>query len=131
MEELKLVVNGREECVLIDPGETLLHVLRERLHLTGTKEGCREGECGACTVLVDDRPVDSCIYAAMAAAGRAVETIESLGNTDSPAPPATSNGGSGQRPVWLLYPRPRDDAYRPAAPEFKPHAGAGAGVYGR
>lgn len=71
-------VNGRATEVAIDPAETLLSVLRERLRLTGTKQGCDEGECGACTVMVDGRPVDSCIYAAGAAAGRSVETIEGL-----------------------------------------------------
>lgn len=76
MIELKLQVNGREESLLIEPAETLLDVLRNRLHLIGTKEGCREGECGACTVLIDGRPVDSCLYAAKAAEGTCVETIE-------------------------------------------------------
>jgi aerobic carbon-monoxide dehydrogenase small subunit len=56
-----------------------LSVIRDRLGLTGTKEGCVEGECGACTVLVDGRPVDSCIYAAHAASGRTVTTIEGIG----------------------------------------------------
>ncbi len=75
-------VNGREVTVEADPAEPLLGVLRDRLHLTGTKEGCNEGECGACTVLIDGLPVDSCIYAAAAAQGRTVETVEGL--WDSP-----------------------------------------------
>lgn len=75
---LKLTVNGREERVAVEPAETLLDVLRNRLHLTGTKDGCREGECGACTVLLDGTPIDACIYAAQAANGRRVETIEGL-----------------------------------------------------
>ena len=61
---LSLTVNSREVNLEIDGAETLLHVLRERLGLTGTKQGCDEGECGACTVLVDGRPVNSCILPA-------------------------------------------------------------------
>ena len=60
------------------PDETLLHVLRERLALTGTKEGCDEGECGACTVLINGRPVDSCIMAALAVDECEVTTVEGL-----------------------------------------------------
>ena len=77
--KLSLNVNGRVSDLDVDPGTTLLDVLREQLHLTGTKEGCVEGECGACTVLIDGRPVDSCLYAAHAAAGREVTTIEGVG----------------------------------------------------
>jgi aerobic carbon-monoxide dehydrogenase small subunit len=76
--ELTFVINGTRAEVEAEPAETLLAVLRERLHLTGTKEGCAEGECGSCTVLVDGLPVDSCIYAAAAVDGRSVETIEGL-----------------------------------------------------
>jgi Aerobic-type carbon monoxide dehydrogenase, small subunit CoxS/CutS homologs len=76
--EVSFTVNGKPTQVEIDPAETLLSTLRDRLRLTGTKEGCSEGECGACTVLVDGRPVDSCIYATGAAAGRAVETVEGM-----------------------------------------------------
>jgi carbon-monoxide dehydrogenase small subunit len=72
-------VNGRTHDVDAPAGATLLSVLRDRLGFTGTKEGCVEGECGACTVLVDGRPVDSCIYAAHAASGRTVTTIEGMG----------------------------------------------------
>ncbi len=78
MVALTFTVNGQEQTVSIDPADTLMDVLRDRLHLTGTKDGCREGECGSCTVIVDGRPVSSCIYAAKAAEGREVETIEGL-----------------------------------------------------
>ena len=80
--EVDFTVNGKPARVEIDSAETLLSVLRERLLLTGTKEGCNEGECGACTVLVDGLPVDSCIYAAGAAAGRQVETVEGMARDD-------------------------------------------------
>ena len=75
---LTATVNGREERVEVEPLEKLMDTLRDRLYLRGTKEGCREGECGACTVLVDGMPVNSCIYASMQAEGRQVETIEGL-----------------------------------------------------
>ena len=78
MINLELLVNGRMENINIEPAESLLDMLRNRLHLLGTKDGCREGECGACTVLLDGKPVDSCIYPAKAAEGRKIETIEGL-----------------------------------------------------
>ena len=78
--ELKFKVNERTEHLELEGHETLLDVLRDELSLTGTKEGCREGECGACTVLVDGRAVDSCIYAAMAAHEAEVKTVEGLAN---------------------------------------------------
>jgi CO/xanthine dehydrogenase Mo-binding subunit/aerobic-type carbon monoxide dehydrogenase small subunit (CoxS/CutS family) len=77
--ELVLSVNGVEHKVRAAPDETLLHVLRERLRLTGTKEGCGKGECGACTVLLDGRPVNACLVLAGAAVGSAITTIEGLG----------------------------------------------------
>ena len=84
--DLELTVNGRSHRLDAAPAATLLDVLREDLGMTGTKEGCAEGECGACTVLIDGRPIDSCIYAAHAAAGRAVTTIEGVGAPDQPSP---------------------------------------------
>jgi len=71
-------VNGVDNRLEVDSGETLLRTLRDRLYLTGTKEGCVEGECGACTVLVDGKPVDSCILATAALEGRRVLTVEGL-----------------------------------------------------
>ena len=78
MATLTTTINGCEERLEVEPLEKLMDTLRNRLHLRGTKEGCREGECGACTVLVDGIPVNSCIYAAMQAQGRRIETIEGL-----------------------------------------------------
>lgn len=77
--ELTLTVNGRTHRLDVPPAATLLQVLREHLGLTGTKEGCVEGECGACTVLVEGRPVDSCILAAHACHGASITTIEGVG----------------------------------------------------
>ena len=76
--KLELVVNGQATCVEAPPAKRLLDVLREECGLTGTKEGCGEGECGACTVLLDGRPVMSCLVPACQAAGRKVSKIEGL-----------------------------------------------------
>lgn len=79
MPTLKMILNGQEVTVEVEPGDLLADVLRDRLGLIGTKISCGEGECGACTVLVDGRAVDSCIYPALKAQGRGVITIEGLG----------------------------------------------------
>lgn len=81
-ERLSLKVNGREEELLIEPNQTLLQVLREDLGLTGTKQGCGAGDCGTCTVLLDGRPVNSCLVLALQAGGREVTTIEGLAQGD-------------------------------------------------
>ena len=73
-----MTVNGQSEELRVSPRRTLLASLREDLHLTGTKEGCGVGTCGACTVLVDGKAVLSCLMLAVQADGRRVETIEGL-----------------------------------------------------
>jgi len=79
MEEiLKLTVNGEEVSVRARADWSLLRVLREELGLTGAKEGCGAGECGACTVLVDGAAVNACLFPALEAEGRSVVTIEGL-----------------------------------------------------
>lgn len=79
---IRLVVNDRAHQLDVDAGEVLLGTLRDRLGLTGPKEACWEGECGACTVLVDGGPVASCILAAGSTDGRAVRTVEGLARAD-------------------------------------------------
>lgn len=74
----KLNVNGEERTVAFPVHHTLLEVLREELALTGTKHGCELGECGTCTVLVDGRPILSCLALAAEMEGRAIETVEGL-----------------------------------------------------
>ena len=74
-----LRVNGTEHQVMIDPRTTLLDTLRERLHLTGTKKGCDQGQCGACTVIVDGRRITSCLTLAVMQQGHDITTIEGLG----------------------------------------------------
>jgi len=80
MPEILLHVNGTDHHVQSADDEMLLYSLRERLNLTGTKYGCGEGQCGACTVLLDGRPVRSCHTLASSAAGRKITTIEGLEN---------------------------------------------------
>ena len=76
--EITLQVNGTPRALDVEPSQTLLSVLRDALDLTGTKYGCGEGQCGACTVLVDDQPVKSCQPRAVLLQGKAIRTIESL-----------------------------------------------------
>jgi carbon-monoxide dehydrogenase small subunit len=78
MHACKLYVNGVKHDVVVDPLLPLSHVLRDELRLTGTKEGCSTGYCGACTVLVDGAPVNSCLYLAVDADNREITTVEGL-----------------------------------------------------
>ena len=80
--DLRLVINGRETKLRLDPRVTLLDALRERLELTGTKKGCDHGQCGACTVLVNGRRINSCLSLAVVHDGDEVTTIEGLAKGD-------------------------------------------------
>ena len=75
-------VNGDDVEFLCDPRETLLDVLRDRLNLTGTKEGCGTGDCGACTVTIEDRLLCSCLMLGVEASGKSIETIEGMAKGD-------------------------------------------------
>jgi len=79
---LRLVVNGQRYELTIRPDLSLLEVLRRELGLTGTKEGCGQGDCGACTVLLNGRPVNSCLTLALEAEGQEILTIEGLAAGD-------------------------------------------------
>jgi carbon-monoxide dehydrogenase small subunit len=79
---LKMIVNGDAMEAMVNPTWSLLRVLREELGLTGTKKGCERGDCGACTVLLDGNPVNSCLVLALQAEGKKVETIEGLGTAE-------------------------------------------------
>ncbi|HVF35376.1 MAG TPA: 2Fe-2S iron-sulfur cluster-binding protein, partial [Candidatus Saccharimonadia bacterium] len=76
---VRLRVNGKEHQLKLDPRTTLLDALRERLHLTGSKKGCDQGQCGACTVIVDGRRIVSCLTLAVMQEGHEITTIEGLG----------------------------------------------------
>jgi xanthine dehydrogenase YagT iron-sulfur-binding subunit len=76
--QITLTINEKKYVLVVEPRETLLHVLRERLKLTGTKESCNAGECGACTVIMDGRTVYSCMVLAVEAEGSKITTIEGL-----------------------------------------------------
>ena len=84
-QRVSLNINGSPYELMVWPSQTLLETLRENLKITGTKEGCGEGECGACTVLLDSKPVNSCLVLAVEADGAEIVTIEGLsdnGNVD-------------------------------------------------
>ena len=75
-------INGKKAQLSVGGNQTLLELLREQLDLTGTKRGCDSGDCGACTVLMDGRPVNSCLVLAAEVAGSNITTIEGLGQDD-------------------------------------------------
>lgn len=78
---IEINVNGNMKSVVIRPADTLLYVLREQLGLTGTKNGCENGDCNVCTILVDGWPVKACLMLAVEAIGHNITTIEGLINT--------------------------------------------------
>ena len=84
--EIEFTVNGKSRKLAVKPNELLLNVIREDLGLTGTKYGCGTGECGACTVLIDEEPVLSCLTLAVKVDGKKVTTIEGIGTDENPHP---------------------------------------------
>ena len=78
MATFQLLINGKQHRIEAEPGRSLLSVLRDDLELTGAKYGCGEGQCGACTVLIDGEPVRSCLARAAALGGKRITTIEGL-----------------------------------------------------
>jgi aerobic-type carbon monoxide dehydrogenase small subunit (CoxS/CutS family) len=89
-----LTVNGIDYPLELEPDRSLLRALRDDIGLTGTKEGCDDSECGACIVLLDGRPVNSCSYLALQAAGRPVTTVEGL---------AGAGAGGGLHPLQRAF----------------------------
>ena len=77
-EVIKLIVNGESNEILVRPNDLLVDVLRDVIYLTGTKKGCGEGDCGACTVLLDGAPALACLTLAISCVGKKIETIEGL-----------------------------------------------------
>ena len=78
-----LRINGTDHALALDPRVTLLDALREHLHLSGTKKGCDQGQCGACTVLVNGRRINSCLTLAVMHDGDAITTIEGIGTPEA------------------------------------------------
>src|SRR5512136_2943024 len=97
--EITFTLNNEKLNIDVDPQWTLLYLLREVLEMTGTKEGCGYGECGACTVIIDGQAVNSCLYPVMEAEGKTITTIEGLASKDGqlhPLQTAFINGGAVQ-----------------------------------
>ncbi|MGS0763498.1 (2Fe-2S)-binding protein [Syntrophomonas curvata] len=86
-QQINLTVNGDKYEVLVDPLTKLVDVLRDNLLITGTKKGCGEGECGACTVIMDGMPVSSCLILAVQADGKSIQTIEGLEDSEGKLDP--------------------------------------------
>ena len=104
---MTLRINGKEYTLRgLDTRATLLDTLRERIHLTGTKKGCDHGQCGACTVHVNGRRVNSCLSFAVMHEGDEITTIEGLGQPGQPASHAGGVRGARRLPVRLLHQRP-------------------------
>ena len=126
--DITIEVNGQTHDLEIDTRWSLLHVLREELGLTGAKRGCDRGECGACTVLLDDMPVNACMILAATVSGRRIRTVEGLSSPDSlhPIQQAFLDNDGGQcgfcTPGFLMSatallegnPSPTDDDIRTA-----------------
>ena len=83
---LNFHLNGRERAELLGGGETLLSLLRYRLETTSIKQGCKQGTCGSCTVIVDGRPAYSCLLLAADCVGRSIRTVEGLGEPEALSP---------------------------------------------
>ena len=99
-------INSRAVTVDVDLRTSLLDLLRDHLDLTGTKKGCNQGACGACTVLVDGERINSCLALAVQYQGRAITTIEGLGRRRRPASAAAGVHRARRLPVRLLHARP-------------------------
>ena len=126
---IELIVNGQKQELLVAPNELLLNVLRDRLGLTGAKYGCGIGECGACTVLVDGKPLLACLTLAISMDGREITTIEGITKTGRPA---RSSAGSlpakRGRAVRLLHLRDDPDGESFAERESQPHGTGDSGT---
>lgn len=86
MSQITLTVNGTGQALELEPDMPLLYALRNHLNLNGAKYGCGLGQCGACTVIVDDQPVFACLTPCAGLEGKKIRTVESLGSADKPGP---------------------------------------------
>ncbi len=100
---LNLTINGEARALTVEPWTTLLDLLRDKLDLTGSKKGCDHGQCGACTVLIDGKRINSCLKLAVTLDGSEVTTIEGLGQAGR-SPPAAGRFHRPRRlPMRLLH----------------------------
>jgi carbon-monoxide dehydrogenase small subunit len=100
---IELKINGETFHVEVEPHETLLDVIRGRVGLTGTKKGCDTGQCGACTIIVEGKAVNSCLILAVEAHGREIVTVEGLAKDGAAPSPPTGLRRRGGRSVRLLH----------------------------
>ena len=121
---LNCTINGEEHSVLADTRDTLLDLLRDRLGLTGTKEGCGNGNCGTCTVLMDGAPINACLVLAVEVPGRSVTTIEGLSAGGDVASAAAGAGGAWRHAMRLLHAGHRARRQGAARREPAPERGA-------
>ena len=128
---LSVTINGNPWSGDVPVEETLLEFLRLRLRLTGTKRSCESEVCGACTVLVDNRPVSSCNYLAFEAHGRSVLTIEGVAQGDDLDPLQEGIHPQHRCPVWLLYARANHGGESTAHGKSSAHAGPNRRVANR
>ena len=125
--DVSLIVNGEPKTVRAYPMERLLDVLRQQLGLTGTKEGCGEGECGACSVLMDGALVDSCLVPVLQAQGSSIVTIEGLGRDARASRPAGGISGMRRRAVRHLHAGNDSGGRASAEEETRAHDGRHSG----
>ena len=123
---LTLTVNGVAYPLEVEPGTTLLYAVRDGVGLTGAKEGCDDSECGACMMLLDGKPVNSCSYLALQADGREVTTVEGLADGAEPLAAPARVPRAGRRPVRLLHAGDADLGDGPAGARTAPDRGRGA-----
>ncbi|UST72033.1 (2Fe-2S)-binding protein [Pseudomonas siliginis] len=90
MSQITLTVNGAAQALELEPDMPLLYALRNHLNLNGAKYGCGLGQCGACTVIVDDQPVFACLTPCAGLEGKKIRTVESLGSAEKPGPLQTA-----------------------------------------
>jgi xanthine dehydrogenase small subunit len=102
--KIEFTVNNKDVCLDVPPLRRLLDILRQDLNLTGSKEGCGEGECGACAVLLDERLVNACLIPAMQLPGRKVVTIEGIGDESQPDPVQTAMVEAGAVQCGFCFP---------------------------
>ena len=104
-QEINLKVNGTNYQVYADPWQSLLHVLREEIGLTGAKSGCEAGDCGSCTVIVDGKAINSCLMLALQAQGKEITTIEGLESKEGlhPLQQAFVDHFAVQHALWVRF----------------------------